>query len=366
VIVPAQPLFFKPIYKETLWGGNVFASRFNRPIAPGRSTGESWEIASHAADQSVVTTGPLAGVTLKELVEAPSDTLLGKAKNFAAFPLLLKFIDAKDRLSVQVHPDDAQARANGWGEFGKTECWYILDAKENARLPVGFNRNVTRAEINHAIENSSLNEFLNFIQVKKGDLLHIPAGTVHAVMEGILLYEIQESSDTTLRLYDWGRVDNAGKPRPLHVRDALTVLDMTGGHDYRITPLTFEEQGSRHSYCIANRFFALERYEFHGDRETILPGKQSFRAVSAVNGTVRLRYPHGSVEMAPGGTALLPAVLHEVRAAGDPGTELLITSIPDLQREIINPLRGAGVKDMSIASLGGIPSHNDLLRYLYV
>lgn len=366
MIVEPRPLFFQPIYKETIWGGNSFVSRFKRSIPTGRAIGESWEIASHAADQSVVATGSLAGVTLKELARESSETLLGKEKKFGNFPLLFKFIDALGRLSLQVHPDDLQSRANGWGEFGKTECWYILDAKENARLSVGFKKNVTRAQLSHAIENCSLNEFLNFIPVKKGDLLHIPAGTVHSITEETLLYEIQESSDTTLRLYDWGRVDKAGCPRMLHVRDALTVLDMQGRNDYCIAPLVFEKHGHLHSYLIANRYFALERYAFLRDREIILPAKQSFRVLTVVCGTLKLHFPLGTVEMAPGDTALLPAVLHEVRATGSAGTELLVTSIPDLQREIIGPLRNAGISDKAIGSLGGVSSYNDLLRFLHV
>jgi mannose-6-phosphate isomerase len=368
VIIPALPFFFAPIYKETIWGGNAFVSRFNRPISPGRSRGESWEIASHVSDQSVVSAGPLAGTKLNQLVAeaVPPETLLGKNGTFGNFPLLFKFIDANDRLSVQVHPDDLQARANGWGEFGKTECWYILDAKENARIIVGFNKNVTRAEISRAIENNSLQECLNFIPIKKGDLLHIPAGTVHAIMEGTLLYEIQETSDATLRLYDWGRVDAAGKPRPLHVRDALTVLDMSGHHDYHITPVTIEEHGYRHSYRIVNRYFALEQYTFQREREIILPARQSFRVLSAAGGNIGLYCPSGIFEIPFGSTVLLPAVLHEVRAAGGPGAELLVTTIPDLQGEIIGPLRDAGISDELIGALGGVPRHNDLLRFLQV
>ena len=211
----------------------------------------------------MVADGPLAGTALGRLVAESADELLGKIETFGTFPLLFKFIDARDRLSVQVHPDDAQARENGWGEFGKTECWYVVDAKKDARIVVGFKENVTPKAISRAIENGSLHELLNSMPVKSGDVLFVPAGTVHAIMEGTVLYEIQETSDTTLRLYDWGRVDGAGKPRQLHVRDALTVID-TIAHDahYRIPPITLEERGCLHSYCAACRYFAVERYRF--------------------------------------------------------------------------------------------------------
>jgi mannose-6-phosphate isomerase len=327
-------------------------------------TGESWEISSHAAGQSVVAAGPLAGLTLGELARAPSDTLLGKDGSSGTFPLLFKFIDADKRLSVQVHPDDLQARANGWGENGKTECWFIVDAQENARIVAGLNRNVTRDDISRAIENGSLHDLLNFIPVKKGDVLHIPAGTVHAIMEGTLLYEIQETSDTTLRLYDWGRVDGSSRSRQLHIRDALTALDMSARDGYRIPSVTVSEPGYQYSCRIACRYFALEQYAFLQDAEVILPAKRSFRVLTVVSGSLGLRYPGGTFTMSSGSTALLPAILRDVRATGTRGAELLVTSIPDLQGEIIDPLRKKGVDDRTIVQLGGPSAHNDLLRFL--
>jgi mannose-6-phosphate isomerase len=360
VTLTAAPLFFEPIYKKTLWGGTALGSRFNRPIPDGQQVGESWDIVSHAADQSRLSTGPLAGASLAELAANYRDALLGKTPSSGSFPLLCKFIDANDRLSVQVHPDDRNARLNGWGEFGKTECWYILDAQPGAEIILGWNRDVSREEISRRIENGSLPEVLNRIPIQKGDLLFVPAGTVHAIMEGTLIYEMQETSDTTLRLFDWDRVDAAGARRPLQVRDALTVLDMKAHSGYRINPVVLDEGGSSRAVRIA-----IEEYTFGSQRDFILRARHSFRIVTVVAGTLELRYPGGNAAIRAGGTVLLPALLRDVQARGSAGCIALVTSVPDLQAEIINPLRRAGIDDAAIAGLGGsIPERNDLLARL--
>ena len=364
VNLPAEPLFFRPIYKETIWGGAALRTRFKRPIAPGRAVGESWEVVSLGADQSMVAQGPLAGVTLGRLAAEEPAALFGDIGASGDFPLLFKIIDASERLSVQVHPDDAAALEHGWGRNGKTECWYVIDAKENARIVAGFREEVTRERINRAIETDALDLLLNVIPVKRGDVLFVPAGTVHAIMEGALLYEVQETSDATLRLYDWGRVDAAGKSRPLHVREALSVID-THAHDHRpITPIVIDEGGCAHSFRAACRYFVLEQYAFSRDRELVLPLKKSFRVLTVINGAIRLSYPAGSAEVVAGATVVLPAILRDVRVSGTAGADVLISSVPDLQQEIIAPFRRQGIPDTAIAHLGGFPERNDLTKFL--
>jgi mannose-6-phosphate isomerase len=362
--LPAEPLFFKPIYKETIWGGSALRTRFKRPLEQGRTIGESWEVVSLGADQSVVTQGERAGASLGRLAAEAPEVLFGGSEGTAGFPLLFKIIDARERLSVQVHPDDAQALEHGWGESGKTECWYVVDAKENARIVVGFREEVTRERIYRAIETESLDLLLNTVQVKSGDVLFIPAGTVHAIMEGILLYEVQETADTTLRLYDWGRVDASGKGRPLHVREALSVID-TRAHDHApLTPVVIDEGGCAHSYLAACRYFALERYAFQKEKEVAMPAKRSFRVLTVINGTIKCAYAAGKVEVSVGTSVVLPAVLRDVRASGVSGSEFLISSVPDLEQEIIAPLRQRGIPDAAIAALGGFPDRNDLVPLL--
>jgi mannose-6-phosphate isomerase len=358
----AEPLIFLPIYKETIWGGEALRTRFKRPLASGRPVGESWEVVSLGAEQSVVAQGPHAGTALGSLMAGAPEALCGNNGTSGNFPLLFKIIDARERLSVQVHPDDAQAREHGWGEFGKTECWYVIDAKENARIIVGFRDEVTRETIKRAIAAESLDVLLNGFPVKSGDVLFIPAGTVHAILEGVLLYEVQETSNTTLRLYDWGRADASGKGRPHHVREALSVID-TRARDHRpLMPAIIDEGGCAHSYLCACRYFALERYCFTKDKEIALPAKKSFRVVTVLNGKVRLSYAAGNTGLVAGTTVLLPALLRDVRASGSAGAEFLLSSVPDLEQEIIAPLRKRGVTEKSIKKIGGFTERNDLAR----
>jgi mannose-6-phosphate isomerase len=363
VTLPALPLLFNPLYKETIWGGHAIGSRYTRRRLPDRTIGESWEIVSHGADQSVVASGSLAGKTLGAIVAEERPSLLGKIETFGKFPLLVKFIDAQERLSVQVHPNDQQARTYGWGEFGKTECWYIIDAKKDARIIAGFKAPVSREAINRAIETSSLENLLDEIPIHPGDVIFLPAGMVHAIMEGTLVYEVEETSDATLRLYDWGRVDGAGRPRPLHVHEALRVIDTRALGNCRVPPLTLEEKGHRHSYRLACSYFALEHYAYERQEEIILPAKQSFRIVTVLCGRLELKFPAGAAELSAGMTALLPALIRDVRAIGVAGTELILSSVPDLQAEIITPLRNRGIPLNDIVAIGGVREYNDLIRF---
>jgi mannose-6-phosphate isomerase len=362
-MLPALPILFDPLYKQTLWGGHALRSRYNRPISPDRVIGESWEIVSHGADQSVVKGGSLAGKTLGTIVAEDGPALLGKIETFGKFPLLTKFIDAQQRLSVQVHPDDRQARTYGWGEFGKTECWYIVDAKKDARIIAGFKAPVSRESINHAIETNTLENLLDEIPIRPGDVFFLPAGVVHAIMEGTLVYEVEETSDATLRLYDWGRVDGAGRPRPLHVHEALRVADTRALGNCRVPSLTLEEKGYRHSYRLACRYFALEHYAYERREEIILPAKQSFRIVTVLSGGLEIKVPAGAVELSAGMTTLLPALLRDVRAIGTAGTEMILSSVPDLHAEIIMPLKQRGIPLKDIVAIGGLGEYNDLIRF---
>jgi mannose-6-phosphate isomerase len=364
VIFPAAPIFFNPICKQKIWGGNALRTRFKRAIEGNDFIGESWEIVSHRDDQSIVTEGALAGTAIDRLVAEHPRELLGNIQTFGKFPLLYKFIDARHRLSVQVHPNDRQARAGQWGEFGKTECWYIVDAPENASIITGFAHDVTAEQVRKAIETGTVSELLNSHPVKSGDLIYVPAGTVHAILEGTIIYEIQETSDTTLRLYDWGRLDEKQRPRMLHVKDALSIIDTAANRDYSIPPVMLECAGAVHMLRIACRYFAVEQFDYQRDDEIILQARQSFRVITVLDGPVRLQYPSGTAVVSPGCTVLLPAILRDVRAFGTAGTRILVSWVPDLQSEIIAPLLNRGVSADSIERLGGIPKHNDLSKYL--
>jgi mannose-6-phosphate isomerase len=225
------PLKFKPFIKEKIWGGDKIKNILHRPVAVMKNCGESWEISAIEDNVSVVANGFFADDNdLNELIEVYMGELLGDKvydKFGLGFPLLIKYIDATDDLSVQVHPDDKLAQER-YGMNGKTEMWYVIQADEGAGLYVGFKDGVTRDQYWDAVEEGTVDELLRFYPVKKGDLFFIPAGTVHAIGRGVLLAEIQQPSDVTYRIFDWNRVDENGNSRELHVDEAFDAIHFEG------------------------------------------------------------------------------------------------------------------------------------------
>lgn len=223
------PIRFRPVLKETLWGGSTLKERFGKKAKPGSAVGESWEICGMPGASSVVANGFLRGNSLEELLEVYMGDLAGDAvyeKYGNEFPLLIKFIDACDRLSIQVHPDDrlASERHHAWG---KTEMWYVIDAAPGALIYTGFRRRTTKEEYLEHLHARKLEELINATPVSRGDVFFIPAGMVHSIGAGVLLAEIQQTSDITYRIYDWDRTDAAGKPREMHTSLALDAIDFS-------------------------------------------------------------------------------------------------------------------------------------------
>jgi len=224
---PLYPIRFRPVLKETMWGGNALKERFRKKAAAGALIGESWEITGMTDDSSMVANGYLKGNTLEEIAEVYMDELLGESvydRYGTEFPLLIKIIDANDRLSIQVHPDDrlAEERHHAWG---KTEMWYVIDAKPGAVIYTGFRKKITREEYLERLAAKTLEETINVTPVRAGDAFFIPAGMVHAIGAGVLLAEIQQTSDVTYRIYDWDRTDASGKPREMHTALALDAIN---------------------------------------------------------------------------------------------------------------------------------------------
>lgn len=216
------PLMLRPAVKDYLWGGTRLKTEFGFQSEQD-SAAEAWVLSCHKDGASTIVNGPLAGRPLPEALEQWGPAALGdKASAFPYFPLLIKLIDAKDRLSVQVHPDDAYAMRVE-GEFGKTEMWYVVDCEPGAELIYGFNRGLTREEFRTRIETDTLEEVCNFVPVHPGDVFFIEAGTLHAIGAGILIAEVQQNSNTTYRVSDYGRLGADGRPRPLHVEKAVDV-----------------------------------------------------------------------------------------------------------------------------------------------
>src|SRR4029453_17011243 len=218
-----SPLTFEPIFMERIWGGRKLAELFGKKLPPSFPIGESWEIVDRPEAQSVVRDGPLRGKTLRELWTQDRQSIFGNVPDATRFPLLVKILDAREKLSLQVHPPEKVTAKLG-GE-PKTEFWYIATADPSAELFVGLQEAVTRAQFEEALRAGTIAEYVHRIRVRTGDAMFLPAGRLHAVGEGNLLVEIQQSSDTTYRVFDWNRVDDQGRPRQLHVDQALQCID---------------------------------------------------------------------------------------------------------------------------------------------
>lgn len=225
------PIKLKPAFKDYLWGGTRLRDDFGKECDFDK-VAESWELSCHKDGNSVVAEGEFAGLTLAQYIEKEGKSVLGtNCEKFENFPILIKLIDAKDNLSVQVHPNNEYAQRVE-GEYGKTEMWYVVDCDEGASLLYGFKHNITKEEFRERIENNTLLEVTNSVPVKKGDVFFIEAGTLHAIGKGILIAEIQQNSNTTYRIYDYGRVGADGKPRQLHIDKAVDVTNLCPAKPY--------------------------------------------------------------------------------------------------------------------------------------
>lgn len=258
------PLLFRPAFKDYIWGGRNLETRLGRTLPPG-IVAESWEIAAHEDGTSVVTNGPFTGQTLTAVHEALGLALIGSnnawAQERGKFPLLVKLLDATDRLSVQVHPNDEYALAHEGNELGKTEMWVVLHAAPDAALILGVRAGTTPAGFRQAIAAGRLEEHLHRVAIRAGDFVCVPSGTVHAILGGALIAEIQQNSNTTYRVYDWNRTQN-GAPRQLHIDKALDVIDFERIEPALIPARPIEERnGVRRSLLCANRYFTTERVE---------------------------------------------------------------------------------------------------------
>lgn len=309
------PLKFKPRFKERIWGGELLASRMNKKLPSGKLIGESWELSSVPGDISVVANGPLAGNNLEELIEIYMGDLVGDRiyNRFGLlFPLLIKLIDAEDVLSIQVHPDDKLAR-DRHNSYGKTEMWYVLDCEPDAELSVGFNRPVSREEYLRHVETGTLPEILKQVKVKPGDAFFIPAGVIHAIGKGILIAEIQQTSDITYRVFDWNRVDDKGDPRELHTDLAVDAIAFGDDADYEVTRTPVPGAAIA---LVESPFFTTNTVEVSGPLTRSHVDKDSFVIYMVIEGDMTLRWEGGEEKAVLGETILVPAALDEVTFDG--------------------------------------------------
>ncbi|MDA1165144.1 MAG: class I mannose-6-phosphate isomerase [Planctomycetota bacterium] len=296
-----NPIRFEPLLKRIRWGGTRLGTVLGKQLGSETDYAESWEISDHGADQSIVVASPLAGSTLQELLQQHNEAVFGRHSGRDQFPLLIKFLDANDRLSVQVHPDDATARTFDPTENGKTEAWVIIDAEPGSRLYAGLKTGVTPDDLQSAIAAGTLEQCLHSFEVSAGDCVFIPAGTVHAIAEGILLAEVQQSSDLTFRLYDWGRTGADGKPRELHIEQALKCIDFELGPVNCVIPQMIEHGQE----LVSCEYFTICRYSEPGQVQ--LPDDNRFHILMGLSGEASLMAGSRVEYLKLGQTLLLPA-----------------------------------------------------------
>ena len=301
------PLTFQPIFKERVWGGRRLEQLYGKALPADVPIGEAWEIADRPEATSVIANGPLAGQDLRWLMENHPAEMLGPAYSAVGrFPLLIKLLDAREKLSLQVHPPAAVAAALG-GE-PKTELWYIADAAPGAELYVGLRQGVVRADFERCIQDGSVADCFHRIPVAVGDVMFLPSGRVHAIGAGLVIFEIQQNSDTTYRVFDWNRVGLDGKPRELHIPQSLASIDF---NDFEPSLLSepFTQQGAQQVRpLVRDPLFIVEAQRAEaGANIALRPGRMQIIALLA--GRMQVGGDQTTVALAPGQFCLLPASL---------------------------------------------------------
>jgi mannose-6-phosphate isomerase len=296
------PYVLAPKLTQQIWGGDALVKVYGQPGDPGATLGESWQ----CWDANAVTNGPLAGRSVADLRGQLGADLLGDIDASRIFPILTKIIDARDRLSVQVHPDDAYAQRVEGEPFGKTECWYVLHADEGAELVLGWMRDTSREEYLKRVADGSLGDILRRVPVRAGDAYYLPSGTLHAIGKGIVVFETQQASDLTYRIFDWNRIGADGKPRELHVDKAADVLNYHRGERAAIGSIDYTFENLRRTLLIADPRFTVERIVASADPASIATQNRPLIAM-ALDRRLAISCDGGSATLEPYRTALIPA-----------------------------------------------------------
>lgn len=341
-------LKLKPAVKDYLWGGHRLADEFGVEY-DGKILAEAWELSCHPDGASIITNGKFAGKTLQDFIDSEGFEVLGThCRRFRQFPILTKFIDAKDNLSIQVHPNNAFALQNE-GQYGKTEMWYVLDAEPNSFLYYGFKREISREEFAERIKSNTLLEVLNAVPVQKGDALFIESGTLHAIGKGILIAEIQQNSNVTYRIYDYGRVGADGKKRDLHIEKALSVTNR----------IPIVKSGSNYPHIADCDYFTVDKLNLDGSLTYRMEGTvrdTSFLSILILDGEGSISNQGERLEYKKGDSIFLPANSGDWEIEGR--CDALLTTI----REKANPIRiGVDINSFDI-QIGIVTDQNDLLK----
>ncbi|MEI7947607.1 MAG: type I phosphomannose isomerase catalytic subunit [bacterium] len=316
------PLTFKPVYKDYIWGGDRLSRYFNRVGTP-TPCAESWEISAHPDGTSIVAQGKYAGRSLPDLATEFGVALMGtKTPDPTRFPLLFKLIDARDKLSVQVHPNNANASLTH-GE-PKTEMWYVLERVQGSRLYAGLREGATPELLRAALADGTADKCLTEVQVNPGDSIFIPGGLVHAIGDGCLIYEVQQNSNTTYRLYDWNRVGADGKPRQLHIEESFKTIDWKNGKDIaRMRECAYPRMANYKS-LVSCAFFQVGKLAL-AESTSIKQDGTTFTALFVETGNVSIEAGGETVQLAKGMSCLIPAAAKEFSLTGN--ASLLITTL---------------------------------------
>jgi len=324
------PLKFRTIYKDKIWGGQKIRTVLGKDFSPLPNCGETWEISGVRENVSRVKEGEWKGCDLLSLIDHYRDELVGTSvfeKYGDEFPLLVKFIDANDDLSIQVHPDD-QLAYERHKSFGKTEMWYVFQADEGAKLNAGFNRPLDKEQYLDFFTDGKLMDILNFVEVQRDDVFFLPAGRVHSIGKGCLLAEIQQSSDVTYRMYDFDRTDASGNKRELHTDLALDAIDFTYHEEYK-TP--YKDRKNDPVELVECQYFKTSK--LHYDRKTIRDYSDidSFVIYVCMDGALNLGYSKGQVRVQKGEAILVPACEKKITLDPDPGFKMLESYVPQIK-----------------------------------
>ncbi|MDE6275124.1 MAG: class I mannose-6-phosphate isomerase [Clostridia bacterium] len=308
----SYPMKLVPATVEAVWGGTrLMSDKWNKK-GVGANIAESWELACHEKGESIVVNGEFSSRRLSGVLEENPQFLGVKGRGFSFFPILVKLIDSKSNLSIQVHPDDEYALREE-GEYGKTEMWYIVEAKQGSGVYCGFKEPISKEQLGQALAEGKITDYLNFIEVQKGDCLFIPAGTVHAICGGILLCEVQQNSSITYRLYDYDRVDDKGNKRQLHIDKALDVTDTSKVVKANENSVRVDDNAVTLASCkyfTASEITCQEEYNFE-------VGEDSFVSLTVVDGSGAIMADGNCISLDLGDTVFLPAELGKVTIYGN-------------------------------------------------
>jgi len=316
------PLKFKTIYKDKIWGGQKIRTYLHKDFGDLPNCGETWEVSGVKSDVSVVADGALAGQSLADLVEQFKGDLVGQAvyERFGnTFPLLVKFIDANEDLSIQVHPNDELAKKRH-NSFGKTEMWYVIEADPGASLIAGFNQEVNEQVYVDKLNSGHLTDILNREEVKAGDVFFLPAGRVHTIGKGLLIAEIQQTSDVTYRIYDFDRVDDQGHKRKLHTQEALAAIDYKKYPNYRTD---YEPQTNEPVQLVQCPYFTTNVLDFTEGVTRDYAAFDSFVIHVCLEGTYELKFAEQTYQLQMGDCLLLPNTINQVELTTTSGFKIL-------------------------------------------